>query len=412
MASGGRTGDTDLIKRINKHKIISALRPNERRARIEIAEETDLSPATVTVLTQELLRDGLLIELQGEANGAARNRGRPRVSLALNPEAAFVVGTKISMHQLAVSVTNFVGEVLHNSTRSVSVQRESPERVADLMEELVKDAAREVGVPVAKMSGLGIGVPGFIDQEAGVCHWTPVFGKEAIPFRDMMRDRLGIPVAIDNDANLVTLAEQWFGRGQNVTDFVVVTVEHGIGMGVVVGGQLYRGRKGFGPELGHTKIHRDGVLCRCGQRGCVEAYVADYAIVRDARQLMDLPERNDPIGHQEIMADLADRARKGDAVCRGLFENAGQVLGMAVANAVNILNPQMVVLSGSGIQAYDLFETPFLEAFKDNSLSVEQHDTPVKLGEWDDRVWARGAAALVLESLYEAPTARPSPGVN
>ncbi len=402
-----KTGDSDLIKQINKHRILSAFRPNNSLARIEIANITNLSPATVTVLTQELLDAGLLLERQVAAAGPARPRGRPRVALGLNPDAAYVVGAKISMHQVAVSITNFVGEVLHEDTSLVRVNRQPPEVVADLMEELVSKAAASLGLPLARLSGLGIGLPGFIDSVAGVCHWSPVFGAKAIPFSAMMRQRLNLPVFVDNDANLVTLAEQWFGRGRGLSDFLVVSIEHGVGMGAVIGGELYRGHRGFGSEFGHTKIQRNGALCRCGQRGCVEAYVADYAIVREAGAFMSIPDLSDPVELRRTMVELIAKTRAKEPSLQPLFDRAGEALGVGVANLINLFNPPLVILSGSGVQAFDLLESRFFQSLKSNALSVEQQDTAVVIGSWDDGVWARGAAALVLQSLYQAPLARP-----
>ncbi|NMM43076.1 ROK family transcriptional regulator [Rhodospirillaceae bacterium KN72] len=412
------TGDADFIKRINKHKILTVLRPNERRARIDIAEAAGLSPATVSALTQELLDEGVLVELDADRRDfvrpdgrhSGRPRGRPRVLLGPNPDAAIVAGTKISMHQVAVSITNFVGDVLTSKTHPVNVEHEPPEIVADLIERLLYMSADDIGCSISGLSGLGVGIPGFIDHVAGVCHWSPVFGAKAIPFAAMLRDRLGIPVLVDNDANLVTLAEQWFGHGHGVSDFVVVTVEHGVGMGAVIGGELYRGHRGFGSELGHTKIDRNGALCRCGQRGCLEAYVADYALVRDARTVFRLPAGDDPSTVREAIGSLTALARAGDDNAAALFAAAGEALGIGVANAVNILNPPLLILSGAGMESYDLMEDAFLRALKANALSVEQHTMPVAVGSSDDTVWARGAAALVLQALYEPPITRPITG--
>ncbi|MGO1120601.1 ROK family protein [Rhodovibrionaceae bacterium A322] len=401
-----KTGDSDLIKQINKHRILSAFRPNNSLARIEIADITSLSPATVTVLTQELLDADLLVERQMPPAPGTRQRGRPRVALGLNADAAYVVGAKISMHQVAVSVTNFVGDVLYENTSTVHANRQPPEIIADLMKKLVTQAVEQLGLPLDRISGLGIGIPGFIDSVSGVCHWSPVFGASAIPFAAMMHERLKLPVYVDNDANLVTLAEQWFGQGKGHSDFLVVSIEHGVGMGAVIGGQLYRGHRGFGSEFGHTKIQRDGALCRCGQRGCVEAYVADYAIVREAGAFMSIPDLADPIELRQTMIGLIDKARTGDPALQQLFERAGEALGVGVANLINLFNPPLVVLSGSGVQAFDLLEKTFYDSLKASALSVEQHDTPVVMGGWDDRIWARGAAALVLQSLFEPPLAR------
>jgi predicted NBD/HSP70 family sugar kinase len=327
--------------------------------------------------------------------------------LGLNPDAALVIGTKISPHQISISVANFVGEVLASQVIEVNVNQEQPERVADLIEERLRAAIAPLNLAMSDMAGLGIGVPGMIDHLTGVVHWSPVFGSESVPFGDLMRQRLGVPVHIDNDANLVTLAEHWFGQARGLRDFIVVTVESGVGMGAVIGDEIYRGHRGYGCEFGHTKIERNGALCRCGQRGCVEAYVAEYAIVRAAGAFMDVPDMSDPAALHRCMDDLVTKARSGDSRVVQLFETAGEALGYGLANLVNLINPPLIILSGSGVAHYDLYEKAFRKALKDNALSPTQQDTPIKIGSWDEKVWARGAAALVLQALYQAPFARP-----
>lgn len=399
------TADGDLIRRINRHRVLSEIRRRGTVARIDIAAATALSPATVTSLTAELLDAGLIeiAEDGAQRPQTASARGRPRVLLRLNPGACHVAGVKIAMHQVSVWISDFAGNQVRATVVPVRANRQPPDVIADLIEDALRQACAEAGLTLAQIAGVGLGVPGFIDFSAGVCDWSPVLGEGPVDLRALMTERLGRPVFVDNDANLATYAELWRGAGQGLENFVVVTVEHGVGMGAVIGGQLYRGSKGFGSEFGHSKIQRGGALCRCGQRGCLEAYVADYAILREASTFLPLQDLTDPHEVQRGLNRLAELAREGDEEVRRIHERAGEILGLGIANLINLFDPALVILSGERMQLYEFYETAMLEAVERNVLSVHRGQTPVRVNRWGDEVWAWGAAALALHELHLPP---------
>ena len=257
-----------------------------------------------------------------------------------------------------------------------------------------------------------MGIPGFIDSIHGISYWSPVLGKEPVPFGTLLGNRLKVLTFIENDANMVTLAEQWFGRGQDVDTFLVVTVEHGVGMGLIVNGDLYRGVRGFGTEFGHTKLDRNGPPCRCGQQGCIEAYVADYAILREAARFIDIPEAIDPISQNKAIQMVTERARAGDDRLREVFVRAGEALGVGIANLINILNPSRVIISGEGLRADDLLIDAVMRAAAAHTISAERNKTEILVHKWGDDVWARGAAALVLQHMYHHPLSQTRPPEN
>jgi predicted NBD/HSP70 family sugar kinase len=148
------------------------------------------------------------------------------------------------------------------------VNRQPPSVVADLIHDAIQRAVADAGLHVDQIDGIGVGVPGFIDGATGICHWSPVFRDAGVPFASALRERLQRPVFVDNDANLVALAEHWFGEGTDADELVVVTLEHGVGMGLMLDGRIFRGAHGFAGEFGHTQVVPDGAPCRCGQHGC------------------------------------------------------------------------------------------------------------------------------------------------
>ena len=259
----------------------------------------------------------------------------------------------------------------------------------------------------AHISGICVGIPGYVSCETACVIGAPIFTDRNIPLAALLKERLNSTVFIENDANLVALAEHWFGRGKNRPCFAVVTIEHGIGMGFVVHDRLYRGANGIGPEFGHSKIEIDGRECRCGQQGCVEAYASDYAILREAEPNFSLDAYNEnPKAYHDAITHISEQARNGDPKCTGLLAEAGKRLGQAVANMIATLNPPTVIFTGDGMRAGDALIEPALAEAKRLKLSGDHFETEFISHIWGDEVWARGAAALTLEHIYANPGVR------
>jgi predicted NBD/HSP70 family sugar kinase len=397
-----QTGDAELLRAINRYRVLDAIRRFEPISRYDICERTQLGRTTVSAIIGELIASGVVSS--EPLDTAPSGRGRPRDFLRMNPDVAYVVGAKLSMHQVSITVTNLRADLFASEVLPVRTWRLTPEVIADLLEDGIRAAIAKAGIGQSKIAGVGVGIPGFINAATGTSHWSPILGEASVPFAAMLQQRLGIATIIENDANLVTLAERWFGEGQDVDNFVVVTVEGGIGMGLFLGGELFHGHHGIGTEFGHSKIDRDGPLCRCGQNGCIETYVADYAIYREARKLLNLPpiENNEP-ALEVAVSEVAARARAGDMRLRALYQEAGAMLGLGIANLVNIIDPGKVVVTGSGMRAADLIEPSLRKVALENSLAMLRGSCQIVVHQGTDEVWARGAAALVLQSLFRQP---------
>ena len=398
-----RTGDGEFVREINRFHVLDGIRRFEPVSRTELVERTQLSRGTVSTLVGDLIAEGLVDERAADSRENA-SRGRPRILLRMNPNAAFVVGVKISMHQLSISVTNLRADPLAALILPIRPGRLGAEAVAAILEDGVRAAVSKAGLAMGQIRGIGVGLPGFIDSRAGVSRWSPILGPEPVAFAEMMQRRLGPPTVIQNDANLVAMAERWFGHGQDVDDFVVITLEAGVGMGLYIAGELRQGFHGLGSEFGHTKVSlADGAPCRCGQSGCLEAYVGNYAILREAGRHGEGPSTADELEIDREMHRLAELARGGDPALRRVFERAGSVLGLGVANLINLVDPAKVILSGAGIHSADLFAPALKAAVAANSHRGVAGRCELVIREWGDDVWARGAASLILEGLYRAP---------
>ncbi|MBT0955872.1 ROK family transcriptional regulator [Alphaproteobacteria bacterium KMM 3653] len=379
-------------------RILEAVRATGHASRAEVAKSLQISPGTVTSVTAELISAGLLEEFERPYLNSGR--GRPPVALRLVSDSHHVVGMKLSDVSHSAVVCDFAGEV--RAEASIPRGQSSDGTAQSLLEEavalfdLVTEAA---GLRRSDISALGLGLPGLVDYTTGHVQWSPILTEGPVPLGPDLAARLGLPVTLDNDANLVTLAELWFGAGRAKSDFAVVTIEHGVGMGLVLGNSLFRGAMGLGMELGHTKVQLDGALCRCGQRGCLEAYVADYALVREASTAMQGPLINAAEG--VVLGSLYDQAKAGNEAARSIFRRAGRFLALGLANVAHLFDPNLIILSGERMR-YDLLYTEeVLAEMRMMSRNTRGRPPVVEVHAWGDKVWARGAAALALTDLTE-----------
>ena len=386
--------DTAALRAENTARVLHQIRRSGEIARVDLADRLNLSPATVTTIVTDLVEWDLVRETHALATPG---RGRPRIQLTLNPSARYVAGAKLNTDTLTVAILDFVGEVLADVTVPFSGPTIQPGEMVERLHHGFRQAVAKADLVPGDIAGFGLGIPGFIERETGNCHWSPILTGTPIDIRALIQDRIECPVSVDNDANLATLAELWFGHGREHTDFLVVTIEHGVGLGLVIDGRLYRGARGLGAEFGHTKVQIEGALCRCGQRGCLEAYVADFALVREANTA--LPVQTEPVASATLIDQLADRARSGDPGPASIFRRAGRMLGMGLANLLNLFDPSIIVLTGERMRNHGLLEEGVAQSIKENALHSGRPPVRLAVHRWGDGLWARGAGALALDTL-------------
>jgi predicted NBD/HSP70 family sugar kinase len=396
----------ELTKTINQFNILNTIRRAGLISRVEIAAVTGQSRATVTNITARLIKQKMIVEKETKTSSS---RGRRRVLLALNPDAAYVVGVKLSASQVGLAVTNMQADVLSSLIVPVRIGKKSVEFVADLIEEGIRHCVSEARLSIRKISGIGIGIPGLVNGEEGITYWSPLYRKGNTTLRDLIQKRFKIQTYIENDANTVTLAQQWFGEGKGVDNFLMVTVEHGVGMGIVVNGQIYRGSKGIGAEFGHMVIKPRGAPCRCGKLGCIEAYVADYRILKAAIDACKSGKWPCKAVSSLTIEEVTDAAKKGEPCLRKIFQKGGEVLGLGISGLVQIFNPEKIIIAGEGVRAGDLLFESMKKTIKLHTSREMYESLQIVIQKWKDTDWARGAASLVLQELYKSPFNRVRP---
>ncbi len=373
-----------LLKVQNRAAVLNTIRQHGSISRVDVSRHTGLSVGTVTALTRELVESGLIYEKQeGDSRG-----GRPPILLALQPEGAYVVGIKLTEDHITFALTNLDADVIGRLTLdNLSVEPETvAQRVADGIHHLVADSK----IQRSRLLGVGIGMAGIVDAETGICLTSPILGWEHVPFADMVEHRTILPVYLDNDVNTLTLVEKLYGVGVGSNHFLTITVGRGIGLGIVVNGQLYRGMGGAG-EFGHTVIDPQGYTCDCGKRGCLETFVGDPWLLRRAAEQ----------GLQFASIDaLYQAALAGQQMIIDLVQQAGATLGYGIAMLVNVLNPQLLIFSGEGMRYGELLLAPMRQALYANAMPALLQGLKLHTEPLGDDAWARGAASLVLQELF------------
>jgi predicted NBD/HSP70 family sugar kinase len=224
---------------------------------------------------------------------------------------------------------------------------------------------------------------------------SPLLGWRDVALADVLQRMLGVPVFVENDVNTLAVAERLYGRGHDVDHFLTVTIGRGVGLGIIAGGDIYRGFRGGAGEFGHTTVVEDGPRCTCGKRGCLEALVSDPALAAQARAEGILTRR-------QTVERLRRLASEGDARALRIYSQAGATLGRSVANAVNIMSPELVLVSGEGTEAWPHLEPAFTAAFR-AAVFPPLGNVAVEVDPWDDAKWAVGAATVVLRATFTAP---------
>ena len=394
-----------LIRAINRFKILHTIRAHKLISRVDITKVTGLSQATVTGITASLIDEGLLLEKRpGESEG-----GRPPILIALNPDGAYAVGVYLSISKINVVIIDLEATIRASYEMPLEKQNYAPEAIADKIVQAVQECMWQANFSRNQISGIGIALPGLVDWHTGVIRFLPDYQWEKVNLRDLVHKKIDHPTYIENTANSLTLAEQWFGEGRGVDNFIVVTLEYGVGMGIIINGQLYRGHKGTAGEFGHTTIETDGPLCLCGQKGCIEATVGNNAILREAEAAAQKAEwkPNDPtdITIEEVI--LA--AREGAPCLRNIFARAGRVLAIGLSNLIRIFNPAKIIISGRGVNAGDLLFDSMYNTIAQYIPSRTNADTEIMIKSWDQNAYARGSGTVVLQEIFKSPAHRVVP---
>jgi glucokinase-like ROK family protein len=391
-----RSGALASLRAANRKLVVDALRARGMASRAELARATGLSRSTISTIVGDLIEAGLAVERDAADLDGESHAGRPPVMVSLDTSAGLALGLDFGHRHLRVAVSDLAHTVLAEKWSELDVDHSATEGL-DLAAEFVEQVLAEAGADRNRVIGVVMGLPAPIDRATGTVQDSSILpGWVGVDAAAEASARLGLPVEVENDANLGALAELVWGAAKGRSDVFYIKVSTGIGGGIIAGGRLQHGVGGTAGEIGHTRLLPDGPVCRCGNRGCLETVASSRAIAN----LLSESRR------EEVSArDVLDLAKAGDSAAQRLIADAGRALGLAIANLCNLLNPEAVIVGGDLSGAGDLLLAPMREAVLRNGIPSAVKDLAIATGVLGERAEMLGALALVMHEAdrFQAP---------
>lgn len=376
------TGDLALVKKLNTSIVLDTIMNLAPLSRAAISEKTGLNKATVSSLVQDLIDNHLVLEIgPGESSG-----GRKPVMLLFNEKAGYAVGVDFGVNYIRGLLVDLQGQIVAESYSQLGrKQAEKPlEPLADCIEELIRQAPDS---PYG-IVGIGVGAPGIVDAD-GTILFAPNLRLKQIELKKLLEQRFGLPVTVDNEANAGAQGEQKYGAGQGIVNQIYVSVGIGIGTGIILNGELFKGTSGFSGELGHLSIQYDGKPCSCGNQGCWELYASENA-------LLELAE---PLGFDNL-EDLLAAAEQGNKEVQELFGTIGSYIGIGIAGIVNALNPDVVIIGNRMSRGAEWLAATVEEAVLKRTLPYHREGLKLLFAELQELSAVRGAAYYAINQFF------------
>jgi glucokinase-like ROK family protein len=394
------TADQESIRKVNTSLIMNALRLHAPISRAELAALTHLNRSTVSNIVNVLIDDGLVLEKEAMESKV----GRPGIALTLHPEGGAIIGVEIGVGFISIILTDFVANILWREYAEVVPHTDQIE-VISKTEDLIDQAVSIANAKNLRILGIGLGVPGLVDVQKGMLLFAPNLGWKDVPLRLIFSQRFHLPLYVENEANLGALGEYYFGVGRNVDNFIYLSSGVGLGGGLIINGQLFKGSCGFAGEIGHIQRDPQGELCGCGRHGCWETQVGPRAVLQRVKRSIHEEKQHT---HSEIkIADLenltfkqvVDCALDGNQLCRSAMEMVGRNLGTGIADLVNIFNPQMVVIGGTFSFGREIILPVLEDTIANETLPAIRKDLLVTFSEHGADANVLGAIAVVLDDI-------------
>jgi predicted NBD/HSP70 family sugar kinase len=403
LRTGRSPARQDALRPHNLALVLQHIAAGEPVTRARLAAATGLTKTTVSSLVDDLVSARLVVELGPEARGEI---GRPGSALALDPSGYAGIGLEINVDYIAVCLANLVGEVRYLRTRARDNRSQSPAKVLGRAVRMIGTALARAEAARLTVAGLGVAVPGPVETDSGLLRLAPNLGWVDVPVAAILADRLAghdLAVVVDNEANLAALGELWFGGHHDLADFIHVSGEIGVGGGVVLSEELFRGVRGFAGEIGHVVVQPDGPRCRCGARGCLEQVAGQEAILRAAGLTGAVGTSIGQPGGS--VAELLARARAGDAATLRAVESAGRALGIGLSATVNVVDPSTVVLGGLYAALEPWLRGPLLEELSERAITHRWSPVQLLASRLGPDAAVRGAAGVVVKRVLSEPAA-------
>lgn len=383
-----KTGDQNLVKKINKSIILNVIQDQCPLSRARISEVTGLNKATVSSLVNELITENLVHEIgPGESSG-----GRRPVMLLFNKDAGYSIGVDLGVNYILLVLTNLQGNIVTEKT--VPLDEQATNYVIPLLKSSIQSIIDEAPSSPYGIVGIGIGVPGTTDN-SGKILFAPNLNWTNIDIKEEIRNEFDIPVVVDNEANAGSYGEKLYGAGKNTSNLIYVSAAIGIGAGIIIGDELYKGSSGVSGEIGHFTINANGKKCRCGNRGCWELYASENTLLQQAKKLDEFHEQP----HLSIDT-LIEAANQGNKNVINLFNSIGEYLGIGLINIVNTFNPELVIIGNRLSEIRDWINNPIHRVLEARLMPYQCKHTKIAFSQLGTHSCALGSSSFAISNFF------------
>ena len=392
-----RRGNKQLIKELNRAIVINTILNYGPVSRTRISEITDLGLSTVSNIVADLIKRELIYETGEEESSG----GRRAILLEFNCNDRFVLGIKIGLDGIIIGLVNMKSKILGQHFIPSPV-KSSEKIVLEVLIKAIRDLINKKHIQAEKIVGCGIGISGLVNQKEGILVFSKILGWKKIRFKELLEKEFNFPIFIDKDVNTLTLAEKRFGVGKNINNFICITIGKGVGAGIVIKGDIYHGSYGGAGDFGHIIIDKDGPLCYCGKRGCLETFSSDKFIINKIKEALSNQQETIIKDLNFITVDTVIKAaQEGDIVSKNIFQEVGKNLAMGIVSLISLFDPELIIVGGEGVKAGELIFLTMRKVIKDNfPYKKEIKIVPLQPGE---EGWIIGAAELVLSEVFKTP---------
>uniref|UniRef100_A0A7C5V5Z7 ROK family transcriptional regulator n=1 Tax=Caldicellulosiruptor owensensis TaxID=55205 RepID=A0A7C5V5Z7_9FIRM len=395
-------GNHALLKQINKLLILKTILDNKMISRAKISRLVDLNKATVSNLTDELIKEGYIVEKgYGKSKG-----GRRPVLLQVNKDVGSIIGIDLGVDYIHVILSNFIGEIIFEEY--VNIKMEEPkEKLLNLLFNLIEKAIDKAPPTPKGILGIGIGVPGIVEKESGIVLIAPNLKWKNVHLKSIIEQRFNLPVYIDNEANAGALGEKWFGEWGKISDLIYLSVGIGLGAGIIIDNKLFRGAAGFAGEVGHTTINFQDDVCSCGNIGCLENFASERALLSVIKKLVKEGAEDRYISceniHEITPSQIIQAAMDGSRICRMAVLEVAEKMAIGIANLVNVFNPEIVIVGNKASFFGDLFLEKLREVVNQKSFIAQFYDLKIEVSKLKDRAVVLGCIAMVISDMLSFP---------
>jgi len=381
--SKARLGNSIVIRKWNLSNIFKAIRKQGSISRIELTEITGCSAGTVSNHVRTLIKKGFMIETKkGISSG-----GRKPIQLMINPHKAYIFSIEIEVNQIKIVMFDLEIKVITKSVIPITYKDDYQKNLEQVFFEMDK-MREEKNLKLDNLLGIGVAVPGLIDKEKGILEFAPNLGWKNVYILKIFKDKFNLPVILDNEAKAAAIGEREFIYPK-MDNMVFISINEGIGCGVILNGELYRGASGNAGEFGHIIIDNNGLVCHCGNKGCWETLASESYIVN---RYLKLSNSNKELTKKEIY----QIGKNGDKKIIEIFNEVGRNIGIGLVNIINGLSPELLVIGGGIVEIKDYIYDEIIKKLEESALSISYKKVEIKFSELAGLAAVYGMADLII----------------